>query len=188
MIKEKIVKSWGLPEFFNNSKLEYVFNLDEEELDFLENKYNNEKLFKYLGCGNGYCKFCLYNRDVREVAFVFEFSIKNMPDMSNQNRMSTRMKIECLCVPEVSMRERGLSKYYLDKLIKFGLDNNIKKYLLSPNPNDDIFNGLDKTGALGKKSLVYFYINAFEKHGFISEEEVNEDVNHGEGVYTFYKL
>lgn len=85
------------------------------------------------------------------------------------------IKLECLCINDLEMRRNGIAKYYLEKLIKFGSSNKISKFVLYPNPYDELFKNIDKTNTLKIKELKAFYIKTFVNLGFNWRYENEED-------------
>ncbi|MDO7206230.1 hypothetical protein Q5M85_21175 [Paraclostridium bifermentans] len=54
------------------------------------------------------------------------------------------------------MRKKGIPTYYLEKLIEFGLSNNIKTFKLYPNPDDELFDYLDKRNTFKSRRFKEF--------------------------------
>lgn len=85
------------------------------------------------------------------------------------------IKLECLCTNDFKMRGKCIATYYLEKVIEFGISNDINKFKLTPNPEDEVFENLDKRKTLSLKDLKDFYIKKFEKFGFKLEYHFGEN-------------
>lgn len=85
------------------------------------------------------------------------------------------IKLECLCTNDFETRGKGIATYYLEKVIEFGIYNNINKFKLTPNPEAEVFKNLDKRKTLSLKDLTDFYIRKFEKFGFKPEYVLGEN-------------
>lgn len=166
MINEKAIEGWGFPKGVDNKNIKFVF--DDEDIPM-----EQMKLVQDLDCYNGGTKFCIYDFEKNIPIFMMNFIISGF---SYDKR--DRIKIDTLCVIDGTMRNKGIANYYLNKLIEFGLENNILRFSLYPNPDDEIFSDIDKINILSKEKLSEFYIKIFEKQGFnkewISYEEDEE--------------
>lgn len=191
MVNKNIIENWGVPKSIKDNNLKFVF--DNNELDdsipktkVIEELYCNNKNLSI--CSYGGSKFCLYDLENKKIILTMEFRISkgNLVD----EKLGNSIKLDCICVNDSEMRGKKIAKYYLKKLIEFGIYNNIKVFYLYPNPDDEFFEGIDKEKTLTKKSLEKFYINTFKEldfnHTYYYQDEF-EDENEDDLLSLFVK-
>lgn len=170
MVNEEIIKNWGIPESIKDKNIEFIFKTDD-----LNCILKNDKLLKGLTCDSVGSKFCLYDRENKKVILTMDFIIIGISRNLFLSMEEKYIKLECLCINDLEMRRNGIAKYYLEKLIKFGSSNKISKFVLYPNPYDELFKNIDKTNTLKIKELKAFYIKTFVNLGFNWRYENEED-------------
>lgn len=167
MINEKIIKNWGFPKILNSENIKFIFDNKDIPMEQM-------KLVQGLDCYKGGTKFCIYDFERNIPIFMMDFIIPGFSVFEIKESIS----IKVICMIDVNLRGKRIANYYLNKLIEFGLENNIYKFKLYPNPDDKIFNDIDKINILSKENLSEFYIEIFKKQGFhkewISHEKGND--------------
>lgn len=164
LINKDIIKNWGVPESIKGKDIEFIFNIDD-----LNSDLKNNEIIQNLFCDDIGAKFCLYDKENNKVIFTMCFFIHG-----TQERIPFRelkIKLDTLCINDVEMRGKGIAKYYLEKLIKFGISNKISDFQLFPDPNNKLFKNLDRTNTLDLKALKDFYIKTFTNLGFNYKED-----------------
>lgn len=169
MVNEKIIRNWGIPELLKDKNLEFIFDTDDLSYDL-----KNDKIINGLTCDSVGSKFCLCDIKNKKIILTMDFLILGKSELIPWER-ETEIKLRCLCLNDTGMRNKGISTYYIEKLIKFGLSNNIKIFKLYPNPDDELFDNLDKNNILSIDELKRFYISRFEKFGFNHTYLLDED-------------
>ena len=161
MVNEDIIKSWGSPESLKDKNIEFIFNTDDLNFNF-----KNDDLIQNLSCDGMSAKFCLYDKENNKIILTMNFIIYGISDRPLFSRLKKRIKLSCLCINDFEMRGKGIAKYYLEKLIKFGSSNGINDFYLCPDPSHELFKNLDKTNTLNLENLKAFYIKVFDDLGF----------------------
>lgn len=192
MINEEIIKNWGVPEILKEKKIEFIFDIND-----LNSAVNKTRVIEGLYCDDkgpqffldllvGGSKFCLYNKESNKIIFTMEFRIFNYNLFDK--KLGKSIKLDCICINDSEMIGKKIAKYYLRKLIKFGIYNNIKVFYLYPNPDAELFEGIGKEKTLTKEELVKFYINTFKEldfnHKYYYADEEEEE---GDPVSLFVK-
>ncbi|CEQ01204.1 Uncharacterised protein [[Clostridium] sordellii] len=175
MINEEIIKNWGVPESIKGKKIEFIFNSND-----LNYSYENDELLKNFTCDGVGSKFCLSDRDNKTIILIMDFIILGM--RFNREKY---IRLDCLCIKDSKLRGKGIAKYYLEKLIEFGISNKISKFVLFPDPSNELFKNIDKTNILNLEDLKGFYIKTFTNLGFNWKYE---DENNEESRLVFEKL
>lgn len=164
MINEEIIKNWGVPESIKDKNIEFIFNNND-----LNSDIKNENIIQNLFCDEIGSKFCLYDKENNKVIFTMNFFIHGTQDRIPRREL--KIELDTLCVNDSEMRKKGIAKYYLEELIKFGISNKISEFQLFPNPNNKLFKKLERTNTLDSKDLKTFYIKTFTNLGFHYEED-----------------
>lgn len=113
----------------------------------------------------------MYDKENNKIILTMNFIIYGIYENSLFIGREKRIKLVCLCVNDVEMRNKGIAKYYLKKLIEFAIYNKIGKFELYPNPYSDFFKNLNMKNALDLEKLKGFYIKTFTTLGFNYEED-----------------
>lgn len=166
LVSKDIIQNWNVPECLKDKKVIFKFNSDD-----FSSELKNNILTQNLSCYSESSKFCLYDVENNKVILTMDFIIFGKPILGI-NRPK-RIELTCFCVNDSEMRDKGIAKYYLRKLIEFGISNNINIFEIYPNPDDSIFDKIDKSNTLDKKALNTFYIETFKHFGFVVEIESN---------------
>lgn len=169
LVNEEIIKNWRTPESLKDKNIEFIFDIDDLSYDL-----KNDKIIKGLICDSIGSKFCLCDMKNKKIILTMDFLILGISELIPWER-ETEIKLSCLCLNDPEMRNKGISTYYIEKLIEFGLSNNIKIFKLYPNPDDELFDKLDKINTLSLEKLKRFYISVFEKFGFSYTYLFDED-------------
>ncbi|MCR1851088.1 hypothetical protein NSA42_17580 [Paeniclostridium sordellii] len=169
MVNEEIIKNWGIPESIKDKNIEFIFDINN-----LNSETIKDKVIEGLYCNSGGSKFCLYDIEGDKIIFTMDFFILGTDYRLYQDREKI-IKLECLCTNDFEARKKGISGYYLEKVIEFGISNNINKFKLIPNPDDELFENLDKRDTLSPKDLKNWYIREFKKFGFKSNNLPSEN-------------
>lgn len=164
MINEAIIKNWGAPEFIKDRNIEFIFSNNN-----LNSDLRNNKIIEDLGCYDNRAKFCLYDKENNKIILTMNFIIFGMNKNPIFEGREKEIQLTCLCTNDFEIRKKGISGYYLEKLIEFGIANNINNFKLSPNPYNEIFKDLNQTDALDLEKLKKFYIKKFDNLGFSYE-------------------
>lgn len=169
MINKEIIKSWGIPESIKDKNIEFIFDINN-----LNSETIKDKVIEGLHCSKESSKFCLYDRENNKILLTIDFFIPKT-DYLFSHCSEKAIKLECLCTNDFEIRGKGIATYYLEKVIEFGIYNNINKFRLTPNPEAKVFKNIDKRKTLSLKDLTDFYIRKFEKFGFKSEYVLGEN-------------
>ncbi|MDK0696014.1 hypothetical protein P5E93_15520 [Clostridium perfringens] len=180
MINEEIIKNWGVPESIKDKNIEFIFNTDDLNFDL-----KKDDIIQNLLCDDIGAKFCLYNKENNKIILTMSFIILGISKISLFSGLEKRIKLSCLCINDFEMRGKGIAKYYLEKLIEFGISNKISKFVLFPDPSNELFKNIDKTNTLNVEDLKVFYIKTFANLGFNWKYE---DENNEESRLVFEKL
>lgn len=170
MLNEEIIKNWGIPKYLKDKNIEFIFDANYLNSDISKDKvieglycdYKSSNFFSDFLIGGS--KFCLCNIENNTIIFTMEFRIFN--DNLFDKRLGKSIKLDCICINDYEMRDKKIAKYYLKNLIEFGIYNNINVFYLCPNPDDELFEGIDKSKTFTKEVLEEFYINTFNDLGF----------------------
>lgn len=181
MVNEDIIKNWGIPEALKDKNIEFIFNTDD-----LNSDLKNNEIIQELLCDGMGAKFCLYDKENNKIVFTMNFIIFGIDENPLFIRREKCIKLICLCVNDFEMRDKGIAKYYLEKLIEFGIFNKISEFKLCPNPDDELFDNLKKINTLKKEKLKDFYIKTFEEFGFCYKY-FDEDDKESELVFSKFE-
>lgn len=181
MINEEIIKNWGVPESIKDNNIEFIFNTDD-----LNSDLKNNEIIQNLLCDGMGAKFCLYDKKNNKIILTMDFIVFGIDDNPLFIGREKCIKLTCLCVNDFEMRDKGIAKYYLEKLIKFGISNKISTFKLFPNPDDELFDNLNKINTLKREKLKDFYIKTFKRLGFYYEY-FDEDNKESELVFSKFK-
>lgn len=170
MVNKEIIKNWGVPEAIKDKNVEFVFDINDLDSEAIKDKvikglYCDNKGSKFLSEGGS--KFCLHNKENNKIIFTMEFKILNTNFFDE--KLGKSIKLDCICINDSEMIDKKIAKYYLKKLIEFGINKNINVFYLYPNPDDELFEEIDKENTLTKENLEKFYINTFNELGFSHE-------------------
>ena len=168
MINEEIIKNWGVPKSIKDKKIKFRFNNENLKCDS-----KDKEIVKNLDCYDRGSKFCLYDIENDKIILTMDFFIPR--SFRGTKDTEKEIKLQCLYINDSEMRRKGIATYYLEKVIEFGISNDINKFRLSPNPEAEEFENLDKRKTLSLKDLNDFYIRKFEKFGFKYEYLFTED-------------
>lgn len=160
MVNKDIIKNWGVPESIKDKNIEFIFDINN--LNFETSK---DRVIEGLYCDDGGSKFCLYDRANNKIILTMDFFIPTT-DYRLPSDSENVIRLECLCTNDFEMRGKGIATHYLEKVIEFGISNDINTFKLYPDPEAEVFENLDKRNALSQKDLTDFYIRRFEKFGF----------------------
>lgn len=180
MVNEEIIKNWGLPESIKDKNIDFIFNTDD-----LNSGLKNNDIIQNLLCDGMGAKFCLYDKENNKIILTMDFIIFGISENILFIGREKCIKLNCLCVNDFEMRDKGIAKYYLEKLIEFGIYNKISEFKLFPNPNDKLFNNLNKINTLKKEKLKDFYIKTFKNLGFYHK---NSDEYDKKSEFLFSKF
>lgn len=180
MINKDIIKNWGVPESIKDNNIEFIFNNDDLNFDL-----KKDDIIQNLLCDDIGAKFCLYNKENNKIILTMSFIILGIGSNPLLRMGEKYIKLNCLCINDFKMRGKGISKYYLEKLIEFGISNKISKFVLFPDPSNELFKNIDKTNTLNVEDLKVFYIKTFANLGFNWKYE---DENNEESRLVFEKL
>ena len=169
MVNKDIIKNWGVPESIKDKNIEFIFDINN--LNFETSK---DRAIEGLYCDDRGSKFCLYDRANNKTILTMDFFIPTTDYRIPSDRENV-IRLECLCTNDFEMRGKGIATHYLEKLIEFGISNNIKIFKLYPNPDDELFDKLDKINTLSLEKLKRFYISIFKKYGFNHTYLLDED-------------
>lgn len=169
LINEELIKNWGVPVSTKDKNIKFIFNNDNLNSDF-----KNNNIIEDLGCDYKRAKFCLYDKENNKILLTMNFIIFGIDENPIFIGREKRIKLVGLFVNDVDMINKGIAKYYLKKLIEFGIYNKIGKFELYPNPSSYFFKNLDMENALNLEKLKIFYIKTFTNLGFNYEE--NEEL------------
>lgn len=159
MVNKDIIENWGVPESIKDKNIEFIFNTDD-----LNSNLKNDDIIQNLLCDDIGAKFCLYDKENNKIILTMSFIILGMNGRLPRKELELRLDI--LYVNDSDMRKKGIATYYLEKLIEFGITNNINKFKLNPNPYDELFKNIDRTNTLDLEKLKAFYIKRFDNLGF----------------------
>lgn len=190
MCNEELIKNWGIPEYIKDKDIKFIFENND-----LNSEINKSRVIEGLYCEDkgsqifsdflvGGSKFCLYNNESNKIIFTMEFRIFNYNLFDK--KLGKSIKLDCICINDSEMRGKKIAKYYLKKLIEFGIYNNIKVFYLYPNPDAGLFEGIDKEKTLTKEELGKFYINTFKELDF-NHKYYYADEEEGDPVSLFVK-
>ncbi|MGL5640729.1 MAG: hypothetical protein ACRDDM_00590 [Paraclostridium sp.] len=182
MVSEDIIKSWGIPESLKDKNIEFIFNNDD-----LNSDLKNNEIIQNLLCDGTGANFCLYDKENKKIIFTMNFIILETDEDSLFIITEKYIKLICLCVNDFEMRDKGIAKYYLGKLIELGIFNKISEFKLSPNPDSELFDTLNKINALKKEKLKDFYIKTFEEFGFYYKY-FDEDDKESDLVFSKFEM
>lgn len=177
MVNEDIIKNWGIPQSLKNKNIVFKFNIKD-----LNSNFKNDKLVNGLTCDCMGSKFCLFDIDNNKIIFTMDFIIFGLVKNISWPR-EKEIKLSCLCLNDFEMRGKHIPTFYLEKLIEFGLSNNINTFKLFPNPDDELFDNIDKRNTLNSKELKKFYISRFEKFGFKHSYSFDEEGNESQLIF-----
>lgn len=160
LVNKDIIQRWGFPRYLKDKNIKFIFNNNDLNSDF-----KNNNIIENLTCDGLGAKFCLYDIENDKILFTMDFIISETGRLLHYEDEKV-IRLECLCVIDSEMRNKGIAKYYLEKLIEFGIYNDINKFRLLPNNDDEMFKDLNKNNALTLEQLKEFYIKIFENLGF----------------------
>lgn len=167
MVNIDEIKGFGIAPSLNESdEFMFIFNNNNINSDI------NIKVLYGLMCDEISSKFCLYNKTRKEIVLIIDFIIFGQSQFIPKENQEEYIKILILYVEE-EYRKKGIARYYLNELIKLARKNNINKFKLYPNPDDEIFE--HKKNSLSKKELEDYYIRVFNENGFKYKKEYYED-------------
>ncbi|MGE6501168.1 hypothetical protein ACQKF0_12640 [Bacillus wiedmannii] len=148
---EALIRGWGLPEYLKEQEGNIDFKFDNHGIVLAENEQS-------YGCYGESAKFCLYDLKDGKVLFIMDF-FKMHPGMASIRTGSEKaIKLELLYVCDESLRKKGISSYYIEKLQNYAIDTGVKCICVEANPNAKYFRGGSKEHALEEQELKEFYL------------------------------
>lgn len=162
MVNKSVIENWGIADELKDRNVKFIFDNKDIPIE-------NMELVKYLDCYDRGTKFCIYDFDMDKPIFMMNFIISG-----TSYKRKDRIKLDTVCVIDKEIRNKGIATYYLNRLIEFGIENEVTRFSLYPNPKDNIFNEIDRSNILPKKKLGEFYINIFNKWSFEEQWILNE--------------
>ncbi|MFK4389890.1 hypothetical protein ABH916_001818 [Peribacillus frigoritolerans] len=147
-LMRRVILDWGLPESIKENEDDVVFKFDDNGLvNTLEKGYH---------CRNGDVKFCLYNKINGKALFSMDFH-KSNPTIANLRKRGVGINLELLYVHDESLRKKGISNYYIEKLINYAIHEKVECIYVRPNANATNFLHDSKKNSLSQRELEEFY-------------------------------
>ncbi|NHM31278.1 hypothetical protein [Neobacillus terrae] len=147
-LMRKLIKAWGLPECIKESEGNVVFKFDDNGL------VNTQE--KGYHCRNGDVKFCIYDIRGGKALFSMDFH-KSNPTIANLRKRGVGINLELLYVHDTSLRKKGISSFYLEKLINYAIQEKVEYIYVRPNANAINFLKDSKKNSLSQRELEEFY-------------------------------
>lgn len=144
----KLITDWGLPECIKENEDNVVFKFDDNGL------LNTQE--KGYHCRYGDVKFCLYDKRNGKALFTMDFH-KSNPTIATLRKRGVGINLELLYVHDESLRKKGISSYYIGKLIKYAIDEKVECIYVRPNANALNFQHDNKENSLSQRELEEFY-------------------------------
>lgn len=113
----KLIIDWGLPESIKENEDNVVFKFDDNGLINTQ-----EQGYHYQ---NGGVKFCLYDKRNRKALFSMDFH-KSNSTVANLKKRGVGINLELLYVHDESLRKKGISSYYIEKLINYAIHEKVE--------------------------------------------------------------
>lgn len=144
----QLILDWGLPECLKEDGENIVFKFDDAGLlNTRERGYH---------CKDGDVKFCLFNKQTGKVLFSIDFH-KNNPIVSKLKNQAIGINLELLIVHDDSLRNKGISSYYIEKLKDYAIEQKLQCIYVRANANAENFKDDSKKNSLSQTELEEFY-------------------------------
>lgn len=147
---KRLIIDWGLPEYINQNKDDIIFKFDDNGIvDTEKREYH---------CRNGSVKFCLFDERNKKVLFSMDF-YKSGSAIAKLRYGShgVVLNIQLLYVHDESLRKKGISSYYIEKLKEYAIQEKAECIYVHANADARNFNGDSKINSLRQSELEEFY-------------------------------
>lgn len=147
---ENLIISWGLPDCLKVNEAKIIFKFDDAGLTD-----TNEKGYH---CKEGDVKFCLYDDELGKVLFSMEFFKTSTEILGLLRDSGGRVTLYLLYVHDESLRKKGISSYYFNRLRDYAIREKVECIRVKANANDKYFKKDIKRKALNQEDLEKFYL------------------------------
>lgn len=139
----------------NHFAIPNIVGVNENQLVLVTN--SNDK--NNFSCEEGTFKFGLLRKSGEDEQLIFKFDFFEVPErlrnMQQPNEPPT-IRLEQIWV-QSDYRGLKIATYYMNKLVEYAKQKNIKIIKMIVNPNAEIFKGDDKNHSMSKAELKAFY-------------------------------
>ncbi|MEH6990579.1 hypothetical protein [Cytobacillus firmus] len=104
-------------------------------------------------------KFSLFNKEERIFSMDFYIRSGRIQNLYNRNQPDDRkyLKLQLLHVLNDNIRKKGISTYYLNRLVTYAKEQGFTHIKVLVNPDDEAFKEDKKDNALNLEQLKSFY-------------------------------
>jgi hypothetical protein len=147
-VMRQLILDWGLPGCLKENGENIIFKFDDDGLvNTKERGYH---------CKDGDVKFCLFIKQTGNVLFSMDFH-KNDRRVSILRNRTVGINLELLYVHDDSLRNKGISSYYIEKLKDYTIGQELQCIYVRANENAENFKDDSKKNSLSQKDLEDFY-------------------------------